>query len=817
MSSVWDWVNIFHKDIDTLPPYQVAAVKPENYVHYDVIAREDPVVLYSHFTADHEIMYELVVHKDLHIKTAYSLMRSKSATDIDRYFNSLSQKLPQILTISPHITVEMLQEICNYDKEHQNQSLAHICAYYSQLNDYFNQLTPNDTAIINCRSPGSGRTPLHIAVLTGRVSTVQKLLSLSPNLEIVDRNDNNVLHVAANTTKEIIEKICLAAKTTTSDVNLISLINVRNNDNFTPLYIACYNDKPDCVKELLKNGADVNSASIIDQSDSEMVDHKIDDDKLISDLETKDMKNGGTPLHWTSNEEVMEILIEKGCHVDGRDFQGQTALHVKVARSELSGVIILLSYGADVSIKGLNGNTPLHLAVKSELLAMVQALIVFGADVNAKNSNGETARHLAAAGKRSSEMDLILYVLHSVGAKRCSTNRSDCTDGCSQSSGSQFNGSPPDNSPFKRIAKFYDNLLGELIVKKAVKRKQENSSSDRQSTTTANRCRVLCLDGGGVRGLIIIQMLWALETMAKRKMNEMFDWMSGTSTGGILALLLALGNSTDDCRRLYFRLKDKVFVGLMRPYASAPLEKFLKQALGEDTRMGDIEKPRVMVTATIGDRFPPGLHLFRNYDSPANIYCNTDGHNVKEVIPSVPNPLDEHVWKVGRSSGAAPTYFRPCDSYIDGGLIANNPTLDTLTEICSLNKALTAVNRESETLDLDVVVSLGTGSIPEEVVPIIDICRPESWHDIATSVVSAKILVKLLIEQASQSDGQVVERAKAWCSQTDVPYFRMNPPLSEDIELNETDNTKLVNMLWETTAYMFSRYNELEELVILLS
>lgn len=77
-------------------------------------------------------------------------------------------------------------------------------------------------------------------------------------------------------------------------------------------------------------------------------------------------------------------------------------------------------------------------------------------------------------------------------------------------------------------------------------------------------------------------------------------------------------------------------------------------------------------------------------------------------------------------------------------------------------------------------------------------------------------LFQLLIEQACQANGQVVERAKAWCSQLNVPFFRLNPPLSEDIPLNETDNVKLVNMLWETTAYMYSRNTEVQELISLL-
>ncbi|CAG2182865.1 unnamed protein product, partial [Oppiella nova] len=179
-----------------------------------------------------------------------------------------------------------------------------------------------------------------------------------------------------------------------------------------------------------------------------------------------------------------------------------------------------------------------------------------------------------------------------------------------------------------------------------------------------------------------------------------------------------------DCRKLYFKLKDKVFVGLIRPYESEPLEKFLQNALGEDTRMGDIKAPRIMVTATVADRFPPDLQLFRNYESPNEVLGFV---NRVEPVADMPKPQEQLIWKTARSSGAAPTYFRPCGAFLDGGLISNNPTLDTLSEIHALNKALKVANRENEELHLDLVVSLGTGAIPIKTVQVIDIARPDSF------------------------------------------------------------------------------------------
>ena len=53
--------------------------------------------------------------------------------------------------------------------------------------------------------------------------------------------------------------------------------------------------------------------------------------------------------------------------------------------------------------------------------------------------------------------------------------------------------------------------------------------------------RVLFLDGGGVRGLIQIEILMELEKRTGRRITELFDWIIGTSTGGIVALVLVYG------------------------------------------------------------------------------------------------------------------------------------------------------------------------------------------------------------------------------------------------------------------------------------
>ena len=53
--------------------------------------------------------------------------------------------------------------------------------------------------------------------------------------------------------------------------------------------------------------------------------------------------------------------------------------------------------------------------------------------------------------------------------------------------------------------------------------------------------RILFLDGGGMKGLVQIEILSQLEKETGRKITELFDWIVGTSTGGIIALALVHG------------------------------------------------------------------------------------------------------------------------------------------------------------------------------------------------------------------------------------------------------------------------------------
>lgn len=93
--------------------------------------------------------------------------------------------------------------------------------------------------------------------------------------------------------------------------------------------------------------------------------------------------------------------------------------------------------------------------------------------------------------------------------------------------------------------------------------------------------------------------------------------------------------------------------------------------------------------------------------------------------------------------------YRAFGSYLDGGLIANNPTLDAMTEIHEHCLALEAVGRDQEKSPLSIVVSLGTGSIP--VVPIkeIDVYRPSNIFEGIKIYSGMTTLGTLLVDQVT--------------------------------------------------------------------
>ena len=66
--------------------------------------------------------------------------------------------------------------------------------------------------------------------------------------------------------------------------------------------------------------------------------------------------------------------------------------------------------------------------------------------------------------------------------------------------------------------------------------------------------RVLSLDGGGAKGIYTLGVLKEVEAIANAALCEVFDLVFGTSTGSIIAALIALGYRVEEIESLYFTL-----------------------------------------------------------------------------------------------------------------------------------------------------------------------------------------------------------------------------------------------------------------------
>ncbi|XP_024870445.1 85/88 kDa calcium-independent phospholipase A2-like [Temnothorax curvispinosus] len=510
------------------------------------------------------------------------------------------------------------------------------------------------------------------------------------------------------------------------------------------------------------------------------------------------------------------------CGVDARAKREFVRLLASAIQThDLSTVIALLSHCKEadniviVNFVNKDGDNLLHFAAETGTPAIVQALIVFGFDIDAKNRKAETPRHKANVG--TIDGNKIIYVLHAVGAQRCPPETAGCHHGCKH--GENYTGIEPEEQPhMEELRKILDQMLHDSGMKKM---------ADPGNCKRIKGGRLLCLDGGGIRGLVLVQMLLEIESVLRKPVMHCFDWIAGTSTGGILGLGLAAGKSLRECQALYFRIKENAFVGL-RPYDSECLEKELKECLGANTVMADIEKPKIMITGALADRKPMDLHLFRNYEAPSAILKLPESSKFKPTL----SPREQLLWKAARATSAAPSYFPEFGRFLDGGLIANNPTLHAMKEINEYNLALKASNREKEVIPLSLVVSLGTGIMPTKPYTLNENFEENSdnflpdkkfarflvgfWNIVKRISKRIRALAMLLIDQVTASNGHVVDCARTWCSMIGVPYYRFSPHLSTEVALDAKSDDILVNMMWTTKAFMHANRDVVQELATII-
>ncbi|KAH8892820.1 hypothetical protein GQ53DRAFT_860990 [Thozetella sp. PMI_491] len=228
-----------------------------------------------------------------------------------------------------------------------------------------------------------------------------------------------------------------------------------------------------------------------------------------------------------------------------------------------------------------------------------------------------------------------------------------------------------------------------------------------------DQIRLLSLDGGGVRGLsslmIIRQLMETVDPEAPPKPCDYFDLIGGTSTGGLIAVMLGrLHMTVDECIEAYTSLSDKVFEKkahrvkingqFQGRFDTAALERAIKKilcdcGLGEDALLKDIDGPcKVFVCAA--SKQTSNTVCLTSYRSPRG------GTHLLDSTK---------IWEACRATSAATTFFEPIaigpfnEEFVDGAMGSNNPIYSLWTEAQDLWGA------DQLQAKLTCLVSIGTG------------------------------------------------------------------------------------------------------------
>ncbi|KAJ7032992.1 FabD/lysophospholipase-like protein [Mycena alexandri] len=322
--------------------------------------------------------------------------------------------------------------------------------------------------------------------------------------------------------------------------------------------------------------------------------------------------------------------------------------------------------------------------------------------------------------------------------------------------------------------------------------------------------KLLALDGGGIRGLSELLMIkevmhrLMLEGNKKRKTLGLapldtlpkpcdhFDLIGGTSTGGIIALMLGrLRMDVDTTIMCYDHLAKQVFSEVKRglgdgKFKASKLEAAIKSTVAEMT--GDSETPLL----------EGGEAFCRTF------VCARNAQNMNTNIPVLFRTYDSHethtgckIWEAARATSAAPTFFKRIkigrgQHFIDGGLGSNNPSKVVLDE----------AKRVFPNRQIGCIVSIGTGQGG-----IISIDRPGFFQRlIPTDVIEAL--------QGIATDCEAKhEEMLALFDNSPNTYFRLNVEQGmQNIKLSEWE--KLSNVEAHTAQYM--RRKEVEKTFTLL-
>ncbi len=203
---------------------------------------------------------------------------------------------------------------------------------------------------------------LHIACKNDDVALMKLLLENGANVNGTDRTGRTPLHYATT---------AYAAQLLLSKG---ALPNVHAYDGCTQLHSAAFDGNLDVIRELLKNGADINA----DSSHSSIT--------FGADFDMR-------PIHIAASEghlNAVKFLLDKGAAIDAKNSWFATPLYLACLKDRFEVAQFLIEKGADAKTTDADGSTPLHMASRLGNVELAKLLLKTRANVNAKDDHGET-------------------------------------------------------------------------------------------------------------------------------------------------------------------------------------------------------------------------------------------------------------------------------------------------------------------------------------------------------------------------------------------------------------------------------------------
>lgn len=183
------------------------------------------------------------------------------------------------------------------------------------------------------------------------------------------------------------------------------LVNVKDQEQSTPLHRAAEAGHLKIVKYLIKEGAEVNAWNNAHQNPllyaaykghSEIVNYLLENG---AEYRERDIY-GRNVLHYPSREghpKVVEILVKKGLDISQEDRGGVTPLRFAVERGHTEIIDVFIALKA-IDVNGDQGRRSLHLAAANGHKNIVELLIAKGASIHTKDDESGTLLHNAAIG-----------------------------------------------------------------------------------------------------------------------------------------------------------------------------------------------------------------------------------------------------------------------------------------------------------------------------------------------------------------------------------------------------------------------------------